>query len=292
MKAHSKSSILFNKIDTRLSKTFYGNKTGFLRNIKGKNKILTDANEALKQSDPQLYDAVKLGFSKFNTSYDKSLIHEIQEKFNKLINDPNNSKILSEYENKTYLKMINEPYKIFPEVGKLITNDVLAFLHKYYKSNFEISHIQCHRNYFVPTEIRVKHEMFSNFWHFDLDPISQIKYFVYLSDVTEQDGPFHVQSISRTKELIDMGFGNRNEYKLSPDVLEDPKYVVKVTGPAGTSFFGRPSSCIHRAGDPEENHYRDAITFTINASDTPIKENWIEHVKAHHSQSTDYNTKK
>lgn len=292
MKRHSKSSILFNKIDTRLSKTFYGNKTGFMRNIRGRSKIHSHLDESVKETDPQLYYAVNRGFTKFDNSYDQTLIKEIQKKFQSLIEDEANSKSIAEYENKTYLRMINEPYKIFPELSKLITNDVLSFLKKYYKSNFTISHVQCHRNYFVPENIRKEHEMFSNFWHFDLDPISQIKYFIYISDVTESDGPFHVQSIARTKELIDMGFGNRNDYNLPSKVVEDPEQVTKVTGPAGTSFFGRPASCIHRAGDPEENHHRDAITFTINASDEPIQKNWIEYVTPHHSQSSDYNTSK
>jgi hypothetical protein len=292
MKRHSKSTILFNKIDTRLSKTFYGNKTGFMKNIRGRSKVLTSIDESVKKSDPQLYDAIYRGFTKFNNSYNESLINEIKQKFQNLIEDENHSKSIAEFDNKTYLRMINEPYKLFPELSKLITNDVLSFLKKYYKSNFTISWIQCHRNYFVPENVRKEHEMFSNFWHFDLEPLSQIKYFVYLSDVTEKDGPFTVQSIDRTKELLDMGFGDRFDYKLPLDIIEDPNQVVKVTGKAGTSFFGRPTSCLHRAGDPEENHYRDAITFTINASDEPIQENWIDNVVPLYYQNPDFKTSK
>ena len=69
-------------------------------------------------------------------------------------------------------------------------------------------------------------------------------------------------------------------------------FVTKMTGLAGTSFFGRPSACIHRAGDPQENHYRDAITFTIDSSDNQIQNNWMEYVKPHHSENLDYNTQK
>lgn len=292
MKRHSKSSILFNKIDTRLSKSFYGNKTGFMRNIRGRQKIVTSLDESVKNHDPELYNTITDGFSKFPNSYEPTLIKEIQTKFQNLIEDEKYSKPISQFNNKTYLRMIKQPYKIFPEVSKLITNDVISFLKKYYKSHFTISYIQCHRNYFVPEEIRKEHEMFSNFWHFDLDPVSQIKFFVYLSDVTEDDGPFTVQSISRTKELIDKGFGSRSDYDLPSDILENPSYVNKMTGPAGTSFFGRPSACIHRAGDPQKNHYRDAITFTIDSSEHEIQNNWIDFVKPHHSESLDYNTLK
>ena len=292
MKRHSKSTILFNKIDSKLSKTFYGNKTGFMKNIRGRQKIFTSLDEDVRNTNPELYHTVIDGFSKFDNGYDVSLIKEIQNKFQNLIEDEKYSKPISQFNDKTYLRMINQPYKVFPEVSKLITDNVLSFLKKYYKSNFTISHIQCHRNYFVPENIRKEHEMFSNFWHFDLDPVSQIKYFVYISDVTENDGPFTVQSISRTKELIGKGFGNRSDYNLPSAMMEDPTHVNKMTGPAGTSFFGRPSACIHRAGDPQENHHRDAITFTIDSSDNEIQNNGMEHVRPHHSENSDYNIQK
>ena len=130
MKRHSKSSILFNKIDTRLSKTFYGNKTGFMKNMRGRQKIFTSLDESVKNTNPQLYDTITDGFSKFENSYDASLIKEIQNKFQNLIEDENSSKPISQFNNKTYLRMIKQPYKIFPEVSKLITTDVLSFLKK------------------------------------------------------------------------------------------------------------------------------------------------------------------
>ena len=72
------------------------------------------------------------------------------------------------------------------------------------------------------------------------------------------------------------------------NILEDQTYVNRITGPAGTSFFGNATSCLHRAGDLESNHTRDAITFTIDPSDEPIKENWIDKVKPHPSESSKY----
>lgn len=45
-------------------------------------------------------------------------------------------------------------------------------------------------------------------------------------------------------------------------------------------------------GDLEDNHIRDAITFTIDPSNEPIGVNWIEKVKPHPSQSSEYITSK
>ena len=267
---------MFNKIDITIGKKLYGNTTGFIHNIKGQKKILTKVNETMKNTEPQLYSLVKNGFTKFPIQYDKSLIKNLQNKFQSLIEDDTFSFAHSGYKEKDFGRIIRDPSKIFPEVSELITKDVLALVNKYYKSHFTISNIQCGRNYYVPLEIRKKFETFSNFWHNDRDPISQIKYFVYLTDVTEKDGPFHVQTKDRTIELIKMGFGNRDNYKLSLDILEDPKHVTKMLGPAGTSFFGSAPLCIHRAGDPDEGHFRDLIQFIFDSSDKTIGKNWIE----------------
>ena len=273
---HSKSSILFNKIDIAISKKLYGNTTGLLRNIQGRKKVLFRVDETLKNTEPELYSCVKNGFVKIPSQYDESMIRNLQNKMQSLIEDDTFSFAHSGYKEQDFGRIIRDPNKIFPEVSKLITKDVLAFVSKYYTSHFTISDIKCVRNYHVPLEIRKKFEAFSNFWHNDRDPVSQIKYFVYLTDVTEKDGPFHVQTKDRTKELIEMGFGNRFDYKLPQDILEDPKHVTKMLGPAGTSFFGNATLCLHRAGDPEEGHFRDLIQFIFDSSDEPIKENWIE----------------
>jgi hypothetical protein len=278
MNLHSKKSILFNKIDIAIGKKMYGNTTGFLQNINDRKKVLTKVNESMKNTEPELYSLVKKGFTEFPFQYDKSLIKSLQQKFHNLIEDDTFSFAHSGYKDQDFGRIIQDPSKNFPEISKLITKDVFALVKKYYNNHFTISNIQCGRNYHVPLEIRKNFETFSNFWHNDKDPVSQFKYFVYLTDVTEKDGPFHVLTKDRSIELIKLGFGNRMDYKLSGNIIEDSKYLTKMTGHAGTSFFGSPPLCLHRAGDPEEDHFRDLVQFTFQASDKPMKENWINEV--------------
>ncbi len=263
MKRHSKRSILLNKIDIAIGKKVYGNTTGFLQNVNDRKKVLTKVDESIKNSEPELYSLVKNGFTKFPVQYDESLIKNLQNKFQSLIEDNTFSFAHSGYKEQDFGRIIRDPNKVFPEISKLITKDVLALAKKYYNSHFTISNIQCGRNYYVPSEIRKNFETFSNFWHNDKDPVSQFKYFVYFSDVSEKDGPFHVLTKDRTTELIKMGFGNRIDYKLSENILENPKYLCS------------PPLCLHRAGDPEKGHFRDLVQFTFDPSDEPIEENWI-----------------
>lgn len=275
-KKYSKKRVLYNKIDFALGKKIYGSTVGFMNNFKNGKDILTKPNEKVKNTNPELYSLIKNGFTSFPSQYDESLIKNLQKKYQILMNDDNHSFTHSKSKEYDFGRMIRDPSIIFPEISQLITKDVLALVGEYYNTNFIISNIQCARNYPVPIEIRKEFETFSNFWHQDKDPVSQCKYFVYLSDVSEADGPFNVLTKKRTKELINSGFGNRDNNKISQEILEDPINLTKMMGPAGTSFFGCPPLCLHRAGDPEKGHFRDMVQFTFKSSDSPLPENWID----------------
>ena len=49
-------------------------------------------------------------------------------------------------------------------------------------------------------------------------------------------------------------------------------------GPAGTSFLGNVTRCLHKAGIPEKGHVRDQIQFFIESSDVPLPKDWIKNV--------------
>lgn len=277
----SKAKVAFNRVDQNIGKKVFGNTTGLTRSVSGSDKLNKSMTEELKATNPELYSLKKNGFTRFKNSYDATLISTIREKYEKLMASDEYSFAISGYGNQIYSRAIRDPHKNFPEISKLITSDVISFLSGYYKSHFKIKHIYCGKNFHVPEDIKKKHEMFSNFWHCDRTLASEVKYFVYMSDVTEKDGPFHVQPINRTKELIKMGFGNRDHYDLPLDVLEDPSHMVKMTGQCGSSFFANATVCLHRAGDPEPNHTRNLIQFIIVPSDEPFSlDNWIGKVES------------
>ena len=122
-------------------------------------------------------------------------------------------------------------------------------------------------------------ELFGKRWHCDGSTTDQLKFFVYLTDVTEEDGPLHIQTIERTKELMKRGFYRVEDYRLRDDDVEDPKYVQKFTGPKGTAFFCNTNFHLHKAGNPHPGHYRDVVSFHIEASSKPLQEDWLEHVQ-------------
>lgn len=273
------ANIAFNKVDEGVGKRIFGNTTGVVRNVSGRNKLNLSLDPELQKDNPELYHLKKHGFTKYENSYEKSMIDELSKKFDKLVEDEKTSFPIGGYKGKIYSRAIKDPEKCFPELAKLITQDVRDFLSRYYKSDYKVTHIFCGRNYGVPNEIKNKIEMFSNFWHMDRDPSSQLKFFVYLTDVIEKDGPFTVQSKIRTKELIKAGFGNRDHYDLPLDVLENSKFVNKMTGPKGTTLFGNVTTCLHKAGTPDEGHFRDLVQIIIDPSDKSFSDDWINHVE-------------
>lgn len=273
------ASIVFNKIDEGAGKKIFGNTTGVVLSVSGRSKIDNSVDVELEKNNPELYHLKKHGFTKYENSYEKSTIDEVSKKFNMLVEDEKYSFPTSGYDGKIYQRAIKDPEKCFPEITKLITDDVIKFVSGYYKTNFKIKYILCVKNYPVPKEIQENNEMFSNFWHMDKHNASWLKFFVYLSNVTEKDGPFHIQSKIHTKELVKMGFGNRDHYDLPLDTLENPEFVNKMTGSIGTTMFADVATCLHRAGIPEEGHHRNMVQIFLEPTKNPISKDWVNDVE-------------
>jgi len=273
------ASIVFNKVDEGAGKKIFKTTTGVVRSVSGRNKLNNSMDPELQKNNPQLFHLKKHGFTKYQNTYEKPMIDDLSKKYDKLIENDQTSFPIAGYKGKVYSRAIRNPEKCFPEITKLITKDIVDFVSDYYSTDYKIKYIYCGRNYSVPEEIKKEHEMFSNFWHMDRSNSSELKFFIYLSDVTDKDGPFRIQSKIQTKELVKSGYGNRDHYDLPLDVLENSEFVNKMTGPKGTTMFGNVTTCLHRAGIPDEGHYRDMVQIFMVPADKPFSENWLNDVE-------------
>lgn len=259
------------KADHFMSKKMYGNASGFLSNFVGRKKLTKDNLKPSKFRDN--------GYDALGIPYENDLIEKIVSKYNKLITDDKYA--LKRFNNdEVYRIELKNASKVIPELGGLINKKITTLLEDYYGSHFAVKVVSCWRNYNIKEDYikGTKKEFFSSRWHCDRLSVEKAKLFVNLTDVTEKDGPLHLQPRPRTKELIKMGFGSREDYKLSQDILEDPKHVIKAVGPKGSAIFANTSFCFHRAGIPEPGHYRDIVEFVFVPSSEPLAENWIEHI--------------
>ena len=91
-------------------------------------------------------------------------------------------------------------------------------------------------------------------FHFDLDRIKWLKFFIYLTDTFEDDGPpEYVQGthkiVSKNSEITKLGYQRIDSSLITKHY---PNKLKKITGNAGTIFVG-DTSAIHRGNPPLAN---------------------------------------
>lgn len=259
------------KADHFMSKKIYGNASGFFSNFVGRKKLTKDNLKPSKFRDNG-YDALGIPF-------EKDLIEKIISKYNKLIMDEKYA-LKRTNNGEVYRIELKNTSRLIPELAGLINKKIIGLLEDYYGSHFAVKAVFSWRNYHINDEYvdGTKKELFSSRWHCDRLSVEKTKLFVNLINVTEKDGPLHLQPGPRTKELIKMGFGSREDYKLNQEILEDPNHVVKAIGPPGSAILANSSVCFHRAGIPEQGHYRDILEFVFVPSSEPLAEDWIKQI--------------
>tara|TARA_B110000495_G_C22927316_1_gene541988 strand:- start:306 stop:1175 length:870 start_codon:yes stop_codon:yes gene_type:complete len=256
----------------------YGNSAGLNHNISGSiTKFKTKKIIPKKNAESKLAQIFKKqGYATLDELFDPNLISKISKKFDQLIEDDKYSYSRSKVNGKIYSRGLYRGFEFIPESAELVNDKVKDLIENYYQGHFKVNLFLFSRNYHVPNEILDKHEVYANRWHCDESNSTFVKMFVYLSDVTEKHGPFHVQSKSRTTQLMKMGFGNRSNYNVEIEELENKKYMTKPTGKSGTTFICNCQLGLHRAGIPDNGLYRDAICISFSPSDKPLPKNWIE----------------
>lgn len=270
------------RVDNILGKILFRNEAGLTKNLNAINTIKTIKNtpqKNIESDNPHLVEFAKNGFTILGCPFDPSLIKSVAEKCSKLVEDERYSFMRSGYDGKIYSRMINQVFKLIPEIKNLLTDEIINMVKEYYQGNFQIKHVRMWRNYPIPAEIATKKEISSSHWHVDGEGPTTTTLFVYLTDVTDEDGPLHIQSRQRSSELVKMGFKSRFDYHHPNDVMEDPKHVVKHVGPLGSAIWANTEICLHRADNMDSGRYKDTFQFKFVPSDGPLKENWPQYCK-------------
>ncbi len=249
-----------------------------LKKIQLKFKIKPNGNQNASELE-------KIGHTYLGHIFDEKLIERLSNRFNEIIENDEFSFVRSQYKGQVFSRQIRLAHLNIPEIKKLLNEKVVDLLEQYYKTPFKVVDVFAWRNYHVPPEIAKKHEIFSSYWHCDGRDTTWTKLFVHVSDVTEDDGPFMVQTIERTKELVKQGFQTRQNPGIPIKILEDPKYVTKCTGTKGTTLVANLTLSFHRASIPSPGHHRDLIQFQFAPSDEFIEDNWPEKLES----TRDYN---
>jgi len=158
-------------------------------------------------------------------------------------------------------------YKISDETKYLIReflqNDIKNYIDEikeYFNQNVFVTNVILKRNFY--SEEAETTELYNNFYHNDAYVFTHFKLFVNLMDMSEDTGPTHVYSIAETKEIIKKS----NSYKRN-NLLDDSSIngikPYKHMGKKGECFFCFTSQCLHKAGIPHKENFRDYLVITF-----------------------------
>jgi len=157
-----------------------------------------------------------------------------------------------------------------PMWKEIFTPDFIALLRSCYGSNFTVCSVHAARNSHCPPEFLKVFEPFSDRWHFDDQHTDTVYIFIYLRPVDMEHGPFHVHNIENSKRFLQLGYDKSKRRQsigcgLAPEVYENPP-STKLTGPAGACIITMNSLCMHRAGTPEADQFRDLLYIKLRPS--------------------------
>lgn len=174
------------------------------------------------------------------TNKDKSDLKPSKGFKNSLINLAANNVVVHggwNYDLYDYVKYVKSPYRNMPVLQKIIGSKFLPFLKSVMRSNVKIDLFAAYNSLNFNGE-----ETFNvnSAWHRDGDPKDTLKCLIYLSDVTDQNGPFAY---------------------IDPDTQER----VTVKGKAGTVLFFKSAIIRHRQTKTKSSD-RYAITFRAHPS--------------------------
>jgi len=269
--------------DRSLGRRFYADNDAFSYHLRGQlalRRIRSRVAYVPRQEGPFSGDELRRrGLVLLPGLYAPDLVETIRRRVRETFDDPARltPRQRPAADGRQYSWYIAELATVIPEIEALLTPGLVASIEEYYRAHLAVKAVKCWRNLHVPPEAYREREVYSNRWHCDATrPPGLLKLFYLVDDVCDEDGPLLVQPRPRTRELVRMGFGGRNDYRLTEGVMEDPKHMVKLTGPAGTVALYTTTRCLHRASRPREGRHRDIIQLQLVPSTQAFSPGWLD----------------
>ncbi len=111
-------------------------------------------------------------------------------------------------------------------------------------------------------------ETYAERWHSDGLRTDAYKVFVFLNDVTREDGGTVIADRDTTRAACRAGYRTRNNYGGAAPILAALDRAGGMCGPAGTVYIVNTSFCLHRAGVPAPGRHRDVLQIQAIAAPT------------------------
>jgi hypothetical protein len=270
-------------LEQRVSRRLYGNANKMARNLSGTAALYgaraTSRPQPTRDAAAAAHQIQSQGYCRIDRHFSAIVISDIRDKYRQLIEDDRFSIGRSNRRAKksgyVFSRILKDVATDIPDIQQLIDKPILDIVTASYGASTRIAEAYAWRNYSVPDDIDPSMDVFSNRWHFDRIRSDFLKFFILLDDVGPDDGPLHVLSKGRTRDLLRMGYRHRKSYGLPDHVMDDPDHVFRLTGSAGTSMFCQTPFCLHHAGLPSKGHQRDILQINFQVSARRFDDDWL-----------------
>ena len=234
--------------------------------------LVYDLTAAVHRPD----DASTQTFFTFPDNYG-SLIDSLSEKISAKMEDPNCHWKDPSQNGYGMAIQVRDIWDL-PEIEEIAQSLIPQVEKSIFNSYVFVSAVHTYRNITTDEPLRS-----SWLWHYDNNPHEAVKILIYLTDVTENTGPFEYLRHQATGDGIKVPTSRTgHNHWLPPYIAESrmrPEDMValenqgfeqtKVTGPKGTAIFF-DNNIVHKANVPIEAH-RDIIILNIRPIDTKIR---------------------
>jgi hypothetical protein len=217
-----------------------------------------------------------IGFAELGRPYDASLLRAIAGDFERITSDDaawkfrytssgdihsaDGEAVRERLPDQMVHRDLIDPVRRIPAIIELLDHRTVELIEACYRTHFRLTNVSYWRNYHVPPAIsRAREVGYSNYWHHDGHAVDTLKLFIVMSDVTEQDGPFHVLPKEDSRRIVRRSFNRKEMGHGGPEI--DALQPFRLIGPAGTSALCNTTLCLHRAGIPAPGHQRDLLQF-------------------------------
>jgi len=271
------------RYETLLCRYYYGNTVQYWANVKG-NQNWTAARKAFRKGiDPELHGRfMQLGYANLTEAANMKLIDRFRQAFLKAMADPEQSfnpfadpESLKYYNHGNYQgplgeyrRHVKDSQRTFPEHATLLEGRLGHLIQSCLGSDFAIESVHGYRNNYCPPHIVEHFEPHASRWHFDDQLPDGMRLFLYLTDVTENHGPFQCFDRSYSRYLLRKGFSkDARKFSVTGGLagkLFDTPRLASHTGPAGSMILCASSYCLHRAAEMlGPGNHRDVLVYNL-----------------------------
>ena len=249
------------RLNQYLSKRIFGSYIGLERFLIGYIKLIYFRKKIFRfKKSPVIKQLLETGYLTFNQLIPSEELDRcyaiIQQKLEdeKEITKLSNT---SKFKDKGFKSLLKDSDKI-EGVFELIPNEVTQILEEFYGSSNYKTVPQIWRNFHVPDEIIKDNEVLSDRFHLDANDFTYLKLFVLVHDVDESQGPYtFIDKINSQSFIRSRIYNNRSNY----DSEKLDKKSIQVKGPKGKFIITHNAYCLHKAGIPEKDKFRDIIQY-------------------------------